>query len=221
MLIVARVVGLIAIVALAILGAAGLSGHLVSEDFCSPQTEGSISRTTTRWAPPGRECSIQESSGTDAAGYFVHEGEWQRRGSTGSWPAFLVALLAGLGVAGLTLRRWPAVAAWLRLTALTTFVFAVAGVAAIYAGWYGSLAVGLVYGVPAAAVADRLVRPGPRAEVPESAGLVGAAVAFCAMFVAAAGWVYGLGVSTYGLTLLLVAITAAAGVSLVSRAATG
>jgi hypothetical protein len=217
----ARVVGLIAVVAVVFLGAAGLSGHLVSEDFCSPQTEGSISRTTTRWAPPGRECAIQESSGTDAAGFFVYDDEWQTRASTGSWPVFLIALLAGLGVAGLTLRRWPAVPAWLRLTALTTLVFAVAGVAAIYTGWYGSLAIGLVYGVPVAAVADRLVRPGPRAEVPVSAGLVGAAVAFCAMFVAAAGWIVGLGVSTYGLTLLLVAITAAAGVSVFSRAAAG
>jgi hypothetical protein len=220
-LIAARGVGLIAIVAFLVYAAAGFSGYLINDSFCDPVNEGSYAETVTRWTPPGLECFVQESSSTDASGQFLYDGKRRLRESTGSWPVFLVALFGGLGVVGLTLRRRRVIPAWLRLTAATTFAFALAGVGAYIGGWQFSMVMGMYLGVPVAAVADRLLRSGPRAEVPDRAGIVGAGVAFCALMVAAAGWLYGLGVGVYGLTLLLVAITVAASVSVISRAATG
>src|SRR3954452_13868726 len=54
---VVRVVGLLAVAALLFLGAAGLSGQLVDDDYCAAWgTEVSSLGYDTRWAPPGVEC---------------------------------------------------------------------------------------------------------------------------------------------------------------------
>ena len=89
--------------------------------------------------------------------------------------------------------------------AVTTLAFAVAGVGAFVGGWQFSVLVGTVVGVPVAFAADRWLRPAH----PWTAGVAGAAVAFSAMVIASTGWLFGLGVAAYGLTILLVALVAA------------
>jgi hypothetical protein len=155
------------------------------------------------------ECVFQEPSGTSADGRFLYEDGWQRGGRAGSWPAFLGALLAGFGVVGLALRRQLSVPKWLRLAAVTTLAFAVAGVGAFVGGWQFSVVVMTFVGVPVAFAADRWLRPGRRFDHPWTAGPTGAAVAFSASAVASTGWLFGLGLTAYGLTVLLVAAVAA------------
>ena len=124
---------------------------------------------------------------------------WATR--TGSWPGFIGALVVGFGVVGLALRRRADAPTWLRLSAVTTLGFAVAGVGAFYGGWQGSVLV-TIYGLPVAFAADRWLLRDSGGDRPWTAGLEGAAVAFTAVVVASAGYLFGLGLAGYGLTLL-------------------
>lgn len=191
-------VGLLAVAALLCVGAAGLSGHLVGEDHCPFGAEGSSVSYETRWAPPGFECAVHGPA-DDAS--VVGE-------RTGSWPGFIGALVVGFGVVGLALRRRADAPTWLRLSAVTTLGFAVAGVGAFYGGWQGSVLV-TIYGLPVAFAADRWLLRDSGGDRPWTAGLEGAAVAFTAVVVASAGYLFGLGLAGYGLTLLLVTAAAA------------
>ena len=166
--------------------------------------EGSHTRGDITWTPPGIACFTQDASGTDATGRFTYDGAWRLSDRTGSWPTFLGGLLAGVAVVGLALLRRPGAPAWLRLTAVTTIAFAVAGAGAFMGGWQGSALVGVLYAPLVAFAADWWFEPGRR-----GAGLAGAAVAFAAAVVASAGDLYGFGLAAYGVTLLLVAALAA------------
>jgi hypothetical protein len=201
--------GLLAIAVLLGLGAAGLSGHLVGEDHCMLTVEGSSGAIETHWTPPGVECVIEEPSGVDARGHFTYDGRERRSDRTGSWPLFFGALLGGLGVVGLALRRRPDVPAWLRLAAVTTLTFAVAGTGTLVGGWLFSVVTVVWIGVPVAFLADRLLRPGRWNALPWTAGPVGAAVAVSATVIASFGYLAGFGAAAYGLTILLVAAVAA------------
>lgn len=205
----ARVLGMIAVSALLVLGAAGVSGFLAGDDYCMPTLEGSSSRGEARWTPPGLECFILEPSGRDAEGRFAYEGaSWQEREGerTGSWPDFLGAALAGFAVVGLAVRRRPAVPTWLRLAAVTTLALAGAGAVAIVGAWQGSLVLGAQLAIPIGFAADAWLRP---ARGSWRVGFSGAAVAFTATVVASFGWLFEDGLLTYGLTILAVAALAA------------
>jgi hypothetical protein len=199
--------GLLAVAALLVVGAAGLSGHLVDDDHCSGflVEEGTGVRGEHRWAPPGVECVVAGPPGASPSA----TDEAQRRGRVGSWPAFLGTLLAGLGVVGLARARRPAGPPGLRLAAATTLAFAAAGAGALVGGWPASVFVGAALGVPVAFVADRRLRPDHRARSRWPAGTSGAVVALAALAVASTGWLLGLGVAAYGLTLLVVALVPA------------
>ena len=120
-----------------------------------------------------------------------YEARPTRGESSGSWPRFLAALLVGFGVVGLALRRRPDVPRWLRLTAVATLAFAVAGVGADLRRLAGKRGLGMVYGVPVAFAADRWLRPGRGFDHPPTAGLTGAAVALAAAIVAATAYCSG------------------------------
>jgi hypothetical protein len=201
---------LLVIALLLVFGAAGVSGHLVSDDHCDLQgPEGSYGGEQVLWAPPGIQCVRRQPSGTDAQGEFVSERGWERSGRTGSWAGFVAALLAGFGIVGAALFRRSTISPWLRLTAVATLAFSAAGVLAIVGDGKIAVLAGVVVGVPIAFAADRwfLRGSGHRAETD---GLGGATVVLCAAFVVAAAWLYGLGIAAYGLTLGLIAALAAA-----------
>ena len=201
----------VALAALLLFGAAGLSGHLVGGDHCSSVVlfeigagEGTSYYGDTRWAPPGYECAFLAPSGTTAGRRFVYEDGWQRAGRTGSWIAFLGTPLAGFGIVGSALRGRPAVPAWLRLTAVTTIAFAVAGVGALLGGVKGSVLVAIAVGVLVAFASARRFGPGRGHQRAAEA-----AVALCAVLAATTGWLLGLGLAAYGLALVAVSAVGA------------
>ena len=195
---IARGAGLLAVAALLVLGAAGLSGHLLDDEYCmssrpSSEGEGTVGGLEHRWAPPGVECVFVEPTGTTT------------EGRTGSWLGFLAALLVSFGIVGAALRRRPDPPTWLRLSTATTLVFAIAGLGAIGGGWQGSVLLATALGIPVAFLADHWLRPARRVALPWTAGPAGAAVGFAALIVASTAWLFDLGLAGYGLTLLLVA----------------
>ena len=208
---VARWLGLLAVAALLVVGAAGLSGHLVDDDPCSGVSgqEGTSVSSETRWAPPGHQCVFERPSATTADGRFLYDGSVQRGEQAGSWAGFVGALLVGFGVVGSAVRRRPRLPAWLRLTAVATLAFAVAGAGALVGGWQASVLAVTLIGVPVAFAAERWLLPGRGLDHQTRAGVVGAAVAFAAAVVASTAWLVGLGLAGLGLALLLVAAVAA------------
>ncbi|WP_028066923.1 hypothetical protein [Solirubrobacter soli] len=208
MSIAARAVGAAALVALLFYAAVGYSGFLVNDSFCTPMAEGSWATSSRQWTPPGMRCIFGGPSGADTSDVFADAVGPREHGRTGSWAAFAGALLLGFGVFGATLRRWPVVPSWLRLTAVTTLALAVGGAIVGYIGgdWQFLFVTSFYLGIPVAFAADHWLRPGAR---PEHAGFLGAAVAFCGVAIAHLGWLLGYGVGAYGAAILLVAAVTA------------
>jgi hypothetical protein len=159
-----RVAGTIALAALLVLGAAGLSGHIALDDCMgrsigAGHPEGTHARGGARWWPPGHECAYSEPIATEADGRFVYGQGPTAVSSDGSVPAFLGTLAAGALLWLLVARSRPHVPAALRLTAATALAFAAVGAGArLGGGFVFGLLIGWPVGVPLAYLADRGLR---------------------------------------------------------------
>jgi hypothetical protein len=208
-----RVAATIALAALLVLGAAGLSGHITLDDCMSrgvAESEGTYAHGDARRWPPGYECVYYEPIATEADGRFVYTERPTTVSSDGSVSAFLGTLVAGALLWLLAARSRPHVPAALRLTAATALAFAAVGAGA----WVGGvvflgLFTGWMVGVPLAYVADRSLRPGRGRELPLRAGAVGAAVAAVAVPAAGVALLFGLGIGAFVIVLVAVALLGA------------
>jgi hypothetical protein len=202
----ARMVGLLAVAALLILGAAGFSGYLtLPNDRCSLTGEGTSVHIDTRWTPPGIECVYESSPRADDGKLFTYDEQFLPDERSGSWPVFLGTLLFGLATVFAALRRRPVAPAWLRMAAVTTLTFAFGGALAVEGG-VQVLVIGLFYlGLPFAITADWALQGGGR---PWQASLAGAVVALPAAAFATFAFLM-VGIAAYGVTIVLVAGLAA------------
>ena len=208
-----RVAGTIAIAALLVVGAAGLSGHITLDDCMSRgvgESEGTYAHDSARWWPPGHECVYHEPIATEADGRFVYGDAPTEVSSDGSVAAFLGTLLAGALLWLLVARSGPHVPAALRLTAATALAFAAVGAGAWLGGvFFIGLFTGWLVGVPLAYLADRSLRPRRGRGLPLRAGSAGAAVAAVAVPAAGVALLFGLGLGAFVIVLVAVALLGA------------
>lgn len=203
-----RAVAVIALTALALLGAAGMSS-LEDDDFCAenyPSGFGEGSGYTSELSawPPGWRCVYDAPDG----GTAVVE--------VGSIPWFLVALAGVAGVAAWFLHRRRSTPA--RLAATTTVALAAVGACGLIGGFLFGFTAGMLVGVPLAWLTDIAIarsEDGPRSR-PRS--LITALVAGAAIFVTAVFALLTNAVLASFIAVALVALTAAAPAALLRRA---